>query len=150
MRALEHADTDEDNPGLDLFVIISDPESDPGETERYEHVFNGCWPADFTDIRMVKLQNPKVFSMQQSIQNAGHQPVECVFIALGWLADHETVKRNGGKKETKKRTTNYVVLLNLSTEPALVWLIYDYHILDYLDAKARWTNQIRDIHSLEV
>ncbi|KAL8725439.1 MAG: hypothetical protein Q9181_006416 [Wetmoreana brouardii] len=100
---------------------------------------------DVTDVRIDQLQDPTVFSMK-SPQKTVNRPVECVFIALGWLVEHETVGTRH-KPQEKMRTINYVVLSNLSTEPTSAWLTYDYHIVDFLEDKVRCTNRPGKYHN---
>ena len=46
-----------------------------------------------------------------------------IFVSLGRLVKIESVTHEKGKRQT----TNYVVLLNLTTDRISVWLMYDYH-----------------------
>lgn len=140
---LEHLDDDnEDDTGL--FTLIADPTSDPDQTCRYEYQFDDV--PDITDVHIDHLQAPEVFSIKSSNKSA-NQLVECVFVALGWLAEHEIVETRDSKTQDKMRTTNYVVLLNLSTKPTSIWLVYDYHIVGYLEAKVRYTNKLGKDHN---
>lgn len=45
------------------------------------------------------------------------------------------------------QTTYYVVLLNLSTNPVSVWLMFDYHLEDDDGFRFRWTNRLGDYHN---
>ncbi|KAL8728423.1 MAG: hypothetical protein Q9166_005385 [cf. Caloplaca sp. 2 TL-2023] len=88
----------------------------------------------------------QVFSMRSSTGNeetpVSAEVVPCVFIALGWLVERESGKSPILEQASEKKTTNYVVLLNLTTEPVSVWLMYDYHMIDFLEEVIRWTNRL--------
>ena len=58
------------------------------------------------------------------------------------MVEHETAL-----PKTKRRTTNYVVLLNLSTEPVSVWLMFDYHLEDFAEVRYRRTNRLGEYHN---
>lgn len=62
--------------------------------------------------------------------------IPCVFVALGLLSD----RKAGKATDVEDGSNYYVVLLNLSTDPISIWLMYDYHILEELDSTVRWTN----------
>lgn len=59
-----------------------------------------------------------------SIPASTNKPIsiEAIFVPLGWLV--ESGIEQGHKF---KRITNYVVLLNISTDPISLWLAYDYY-----------------------
>lgn len=61
-----------------------------------------------------KPSNCKVFSIPASVKGEKDQTsnplVKCVPVALGYLVEHETFQH-----QEKKRTTYYIVLLNLYT-----------------------------------
>ncbi len=59
-----------------------------------------------------------------------------VFVPLGYLVEHKT------DTPKAKRTTNYVVLWNVSTNPMSLWLVYDYWFLD-TDNEMHW-NKLGD------
>lgn len=52
------------------------------------------------------------------------KPLPEVFMSLGWLEEFEL---ENGDQFTRRRTTNYAVLLNLTTKPASLWVAYDYY-----------------------
>ncbi len=49
--------------------------------------------------------------------------VETIFIPLGWLAEVD-------KKTSNRRTTHYVVLLDITGKPSSLWIVFDYESLD--------------------
>lgn len=86
----------------------------------------------------------EVFSIRSPRRKEGNykrrdSPVACVFVALGWLAE---------KQDKTKMTTYYVVLLNLSTQPASVWLMYDYHIKSFEEDIVEWTNELGEYRNM--
>ena len=48
------------------------------------------------------------------------------FVALGWLVEISKGSTANGKKP-ERCTTNYVILLNVSTKPMSLWLFYHYY-----------------------
>lgn len=136
---LLHHDDDED-PGGDVFTIISDPASDPN----LDHVVRDykTWNITGADlIDRIAPERARVFSMPLSPAGSkdasAAERIPCVFVALGWLSEHEAGKGwNVGDP-----STYYVILLNLSTDPISVWLLYDYHMLEELDSTVRSTNR---------
>lgn len=127
-------------------TIVSDPESDANSTQRYEYASESEDDvAGDPEPLIDNLEHPVAFAMKPSRTEGLDQELEeCVFIALGWLVEHEAL---AGRTESKKRTTNYMVLLNLSTNPISVWLIYDYHMQDFVETWYRWTNRLGDYHN---
>lgn len=93
--------------------------------------------------------------MKSSIGKGNHLPsddtIPCIFVALGWLREYETDKSVLATQTTKKRTTYYIVLLNLSTDPVSLWLMYNYHIMifDHTGDEKRWTNRLGEYHNKE-
>ncbi|KAL8720153.1 MAG: hypothetical protein Q9225_002941 [Loekoesia sp. 1 TL-2023] len=131
-QMLQHDDDDE--PGQDYFTVISDPASDP----TCDHVAdtdkdNDC--KEYLDyIDNIPTGRERVFSMRpinDETDPRSSSLTRCVFVALGWLVEHEPI----GQQKTRKRTTYYVVLLNLSTQPTSVWLmgLLQPAIPDYVD-----------------
>ncbi|KAL8904883.1 MAG: hypothetical protein Q9207_002978 [Kuettlingeria erythrocarpa] len=137
-QALHH--DDEGNPGRCLFTIISDPTMDPDG----DHVVSDYDPDDLLQdpgdrIDRIAPGRACVFSMPVTPRGGSRnlpaaKLIPCVFVALGWLSEHEA-----GKAE---KQTYYVVLLNLSTDPISVWLMYDYHLREELECAVRWNNPI--------
>ncbi|KAL8902667.1 MAG: hypothetical protein Q9207_004488 [Kuettlingeria erythrocarpa] len=137
--ALNH--DDEEDPSYDPFTIISDPSMDPN----CDHVVmadydpSDPYSFDFEKIDCIAPDRARVFSMPLSLE-AGNSTasvaklIPCVFIALGWLSEPSE------NFDLDKRTSYYVVLLNLSTAPVSVWLMHDYHSCEHLACKVRWTN----------
>ncbi|KAL8710998.1 MAG: hypothetical protein Q9225_007200, partial [Loekoesia sp. 1 TL-2023] len=148
---LEH---DNDHPATgNPFTIISDPESNPNADhviENPDHDAEGGYY--FNKIDHIDPERACVFSMKSSIGKGKDLPsdnmVPCIFMPLGWLREYETDKSGLPTQTMKKRTTYYIVLLNLSTDPVSMWLMYDYHILEYDDLgyEYRWTNRLGEYH----
>ncbi|KAL8649417.1 MAG: hypothetical protein Q9210_004410 [Variospora velana] len=140
-HALNH--DDEEDPGCDLFTIISDPTMDPN----CDHVVGDDDPNDVSGLedcgdRIDSFAPDRacVFFMPlashgRNIASAA-KLIPCVFVALGWLSASEA----GEYPDLDKRKSYYVVLLNLSTDPISVWLIHDYHSREELECITRWTN----------
>ncbi|KAI4120627.1 MAG: hypothetical protein LQ338_006879 [Usnochroma carphineum] len=141
-RLLEHAD--QGGPGSRLFNIIWDPQSSPEKTEFCEVIESDDTAYGQFDARIppADTQPYEVFSLQLF----GPQ-IPCVCVALGRLVENEMVD---GKIE--QRTTNRVLILNLSTEPTSVWHIFDYHMVDYDHYnfyRWRWTNRLGQYHDVD-
>ncbi|KAL8718859.1 MAG: hypothetical protein Q9181_008141, partial [Wetmoreana brouardii] len=117
------------------FVLLSDPGSDPNDDERYRVVLE----EDVQDVVMDNIEHPQTFSMKSAVGRSGGGYVPCVFVALGYLA--EDVRSDSTNLGARNRT-NYVVMLNLSTDPASIWVMYDYHMDDWLESRIRWTNRL--------
>ncbi len=62
--------------------------------------------------------------------------IDCVFATLSWLVKHERANR------WSQRLTNYIVLINLSTRPMSVWVMFDYHMRSEIDDAVRFTNRL--------
>lgn len=129
--ALRHHD--HDDPGMRFFVITS---LKAAHDQRHDQGFRHCkCCAKTADDRAHVRQRRQVFALKPA--EKGLPLFKCVFIALGWLVENE--KEEHG---TKKSATNYVVLLNLSTQPTSLWLLYDYHMWDEMEDKVYWTNRL--------
>ncbi|KAL8692935.1 MAG: hypothetical protein Q9218_002137 [Villophora microphyllina] len=142
-----------------VFTIIADPPSDPDDSHRYEYAQmtdsdeeddegddDGNDENDEEDEDddedddddddkepplpvLDRLQDPHVFSMKTPTKEGNNKALPCLFMSLGWLIEEQLEVY--GDRIHYNRPTNYVVLLNLSTGPISVWLLYDYHQLGY-------------------
>ncbi|KAL8750948.1 MAG: hypothetical protein Q9184_006234 [Pyrenodesmia sp. 2 TL-2023] len=132
---LQH-DDDDGSPGHSLFTLLWNPTSDPNATDLFEPVDE---PDDFGHERITipVTAETQVFSMTTEATPSAHP---CIFVALGWLVEEEV-------GQGAMRTTNWVVILNLSTDPASVWLVFDYHMEDFAEEQFRWTNQLGNYHN---
>ncbi|KAL8923011.1 MAG: hypothetical protein Q9208_004823 [Pyrenodesmia sp. 3 TL-2023] len=129
-KLLEHEKNGD--PGYDLFTITWNPASD---REGATSIFT-C-DGDRLEVTDFDTSQTSVLSMRTS-----HVPsiiLPCIFVALGWLRGKDL-----GAAE-RMQTTYYTVLLNLSTCPVSVWLMFDYHIeTEENGDRLRWTNQLGD------
>lgn len=147
-REVLHHD-DEEDPGGGLFTIISDPTLDPN----LDHVVRGYEPTDMlclgtTGDRIDTITPDRARGFSMPLSPAGSNGasstkwIPCVFIALGLLSDRKAGEAADVEAADVEDGNNYhVILLNLSTDPISVWLIYDYHMLEELDSTVRWTNR---------
>ena len=109
-------DHDENSPGMDFFTLLYrqntafEDISRASDLEDFEHSCEEIKHGGYSTLEMRPLN--------------GNTWQPAVFVALGWLVERKTAA--GG---TEERTTNYVVLLNVTTDPISVWLVYDYHSL---------------------
>ncbi|KAL8724865.1 MAG: hypothetical protein Q9181_006642, partial [Wetmoreana brouardii] len=134
---------DDDESGLSLFTIVADLESDPVNSQYYNHSLHGEGAESIdTGVEKIYEHRLKTFSIRSSEFGGDHQLVNSVFVALGWLVEH-----NKDPHDKTKRTTYYVVLLNLTTAPTSVWLTFDYHTKDHLEDEISWTNRLGDYHN---
>ncbi|KAL8828969.1 MAG: hypothetical protein Q9170_006369 [Blastenia crenularia] len=120
-----------------LFSIISYPEVDPDYVGREPvsednyHNVQGYPNRTGQDVST----GAQSFQMLQLAKDGA--AVKCVFAWLGWLAER---KIQSPTKPAKARTVTYFqLLLNLSTDPVSVWIMYDYHIFSWPD---QWTNPL--------
>lgn len=64
-----------------------------------------------------------------ALQKLEDTTITVTFVPLGWLVEIPRGSTADGG-ELKVCTTNYVVLLNVSTKPMSLWLAYDYYTLN--------------------
>lgn len=137
-QALNH--DDEEDPSYDPFTIISDPGMDPNCDHVVMADYDSSDSYDFERIDGIAPDRARVFSMPLALDGrktaSATKLTPCVFVALGWLSD----SKPGEYIDLDKRTSYYVVLLNLSTDPISVWLMHDYHSREELECTVRWTN----------
>ncbi|KAL8732310.1 MAG: hypothetical protein Q9181_004011, partial [Wetmoreana brouardii] len=89
--ALQHGDdTEDDNePGLSLFTIVADLESGPVNSQYYNHSLHGEGAESIdTGVEKIYEHRLKTFSIRSSEFGGDHQLVSSVFVALGWLVEH--------------------------------------------------------------
>lgn len=98
----------------------------------------------FLTIRTRNNDNAQVLSLRSPQRRKGNRSVACVFVTLGYLAEVGDKTVEGASTHATKMMTYYVVLLNLSTQPASLWLIYDYHIKIFEEDIVHWTNKLGD------
>ncbi|KAL8919425.1 MAG: hypothetical protein Q9208_006803 [Pyrenodesmia sp. 3 TL-2023] len=128
---------DNENPGYSFFTIVWNPEADREETTTI-YTYEGNSP-EITDPDMS--QN-RVLSMR-SDSSGSLSP--CVFVSLGYLREKDLPLPTSRERMP---TTYYVVLLNLSTDPVSVWLMFDYHSEDdENDCYFRWTNRLGEYYN---
>lgn len=143
-------DLDGDDPAMDFFIITLKKTANVqrlgeefGKSKPCAKLGNSKYGAKTGGIYTDELAETQAFALNpsesSSIDKERILPIKCVFVALGWLVEHEKEEQG-----TKKRTTNYVVLLNLSTQPTSVWLLYDYHMMEDIEGKVYWTNRLED------
>ncbi|KAL8726998.1 MAG: hypothetical protein Q9166_006361 [cf. Caloplaca sp. 2 TL-2023] len=126
-----------DSPGCSLFTVNWNPEAPKEATDLYECMDDSeACDAAASAVMQIQRLDGKYEQLTMGL-------TPCVFVALGWLIEHEKSKTH----QTQKRTTNLVVMLNLSTDPTSIWLMFDYHMVDYLEEQIRWTNQLGDYHN---
>ncbi|KAL8918614.1 MAG: hypothetical protein Q9208_007258 [Pyrenodesmia sp. 3 TL-2023] len=131
--AAEDSDlVDEICPLGHLFYIVWYPDADPNHVschivpeEDYHHVRPYPAPPHGSARRA------QPFEMRQLAKDRA--PVKCVFVYLGWLAEQRI------QRPKTRQVTYFQVLLNLSTDPVSLWVIYAYHIYDW---PYQWTNQL--------
>ncbi|KAL8918616.1 MAG: hypothetical protein Q9208_007260 [Pyrenodesmia sp. 3 TL-2023] len=132
------------DPGYDLFTITWNPEADPHETTPiFKYVHDGVDDSPVPRVTDPDPSKSRLFSMEAKVSGAF---LPCIFVALGWLREKD-VAIPGPVSEGRTQTTYYVVLLNLSTDPVSVWLMFDYHIEDEDGDCFRWTNRLGDYHN---
>ena len=70
------------------------------------------------------------FGFKESATSVPQRPI---FIAMGFLVEREknAAAVAANQCHSLRRTTNYGVPSNFSTEPILIWLAWNYHTLDY-------------------
>ena len=123
--ALQH---DEDAPGLGSFTLLYQPNS--ASVDIVPTIDPEIFEIDYDRIDYGRYRTLSMRSFVKDLDNAESLPhISAVFVALGWLVENEGFVQSGAE-QTKRRTTNYVVLLNLSTKPISLWLMYDYHSMD--------------------
>ncbi|KAL8653696.1 MAG: hypothetical protein Q9210_001946 [Variospora velana] len=136
---LEHEE--EANPGYDFFTITWNPDSNPEETTNiFTYEEGGGDDSVVPVVTDPDTFQTRVFSMRSKTLEA---PLPCVFVALGWLREKDLPSISEGGMQT----TYYVVLLNLSTDPVSVWLMFDYHLEADDECRFRWTNRLGDYHN---
>ena len=124
-------DHDEDDPGLEFFTLLYRPHtafkdiSRASDLEDFEYSCDKVKCGGYSTLQMRPL-NKKTWK-------------PAVFVALGWLVERQTA---AGK--TEERTTNYAVLLNVTTDPISVWLVYDYHSSIYEVEQLTYFNSLGD------
>ncbi|KAL8750950.1 MAG: hypothetical protein Q9184_006236 [Pyrenodesmia sp. 2 TL-2023] len=134
---LEHEE--DGNPGCDFFTITWTRGSDPDETTPiFQYAGDGADDSRVPVITAPDGPHVQVFSMRSE---ALQPPLPCVFVALGWLREKDM------GAEERMQTTYYVVLLNLSTNPVSVWLLFDYHLEEDDGFPLRWTNRLGNYHN---
>ncbi|KAL8937671.1 MAG: hypothetical protein Q9211_003564 [Gyalolechia sp. 1 TL-2023] len=127
-------DHEEDGgPDFQFFTIRWNKEADQG-TEPYLYDIQEDDRGDFVPV-VVSLDT--IGSRTFALKTDKESVLPCIFVALGWLMEE-------GKEEGKKQTTNVVVVLNISTHPMSLWLMFDYHMADFCEMPIRWTNQLGD------
>lgn len=123
-----------DNEGvasLGVFSIISDPETDP-ESDHVDCA-EGSWTGNIDQIDCQRMRTLRMISSASK----EYKPVKGLFVALGWLSEYDRTEQ-----ASRGRTTYYLVLLNLSTKPKSLLLMYDYHVEAYLEDWVCWTNRL--------
>ena len=74
-----------------------------------------------------------------------------VFISLGWIVENNVNDTDGDthlRYSQQRRTTNYVLLWNISTNPGSLWMVYDYRTLSaYGDGY--FDNTLEDYHNVQ-
>ncbi|KAI4121204.1 MAG: hypothetical protein LQ338_006495 [Usnochroma carphineum] len=125
---LEHEE--ENSPGHNLFTIRWNRDAEHAtKAYLYDNVDDPeCYVVPV--VKSLDTPETRTFSM---IEDRNVLP--CIFVALGWLREEET-------SQGRKRTTNIVVVLNITTKPASLWLMFDYHMADQIEVPIRWTNQL--------
>ncbi|KAI4179889.1 MAG: hypothetical protein LQ346_007096 [Caloplaca aetnensis] len=136
---LEHEE--EGNPGYDFFTITWKPTSKPEETTNIFTTYEADDGAFVPVVTNPDMTQTRIFSMRST---ASDRPLPCVFVALGWLRERDLPSKSEGGG---MQTTYYVVLLNLSTDPVSVWLMFDYHLQADDVCLYRWTNRLGDYHN---
>lgn len=132
------------DPGYDLFTITWNPGSNPNETTPiFKYVQDGGDDSLVPRVADPDVSQSRLFSMKSK---ASESSLPCIFVALGWLREKDLALA-GPMSEAGMQTTYYVVLLNLSTNPVSVWLMFDYHIEDEDGDCFRWTNRLEDYHN---
>lgn len=123
---------DNGDPGHDFFTIIWNPEANPEEImniRTYEGDSPGITDPDMSQNRVLSMRSEASGSL-----------APCIFVVLGCLREKDLPVPISG---ARMHITNYVILLNLSTDPVSVWLMFDYHIEDEAnDCYFRWTNRL--------
>ena len=78
------------------------------------------WQAMKTKIRGLvfadSISKKKDSKAERSVE---HNEATCYYVRLGWLVEQDTSTR-------ARITTNYVLLLNVTTKPTSLWLAFDY------------------------
>ena len=109
-------DHDDESPGMGFFTLLYQPgtaSKDLSRNSDIEHFEYNC----------AKIKSDGYSTLElRSLDENNWKPA--LFVVLGRLVERETADGR-----TEERTTNYVVLLNLTTNPISVWLVYDYHSL---------------------
>ncbi|KAL8940380.1 MAG: hypothetical protein Q9216_002837 [Gyalolechia sp. 2 TL-2023] len=133
------AHEEDGDPGSDLFTVTWSPGSDPEQTKP---IFK--WEGKRADDSLVPVVTAPDVSQSAvlSMRSKASEPfLPCVFVALGSLREKDVPVSEG-----RMQSTYYVVLLNLSTNPVSVWLMFDYHIENDDVILGRWTNRLGDYH----
>ncbi|KAL8719457.1 MAG: hypothetical protein Q9225_003546 [Loekoesia sp. 1 TL-2023] len=125
-----------------LFRIISypDPDVDP-DWEHFEVVpdekshISKAYPnlSAQSSHRQAQVFRMSSHAKDEYASSPG-SPTSCVLALLGWLAE-----RKIQDPKEQQVTTYYQVLLNLSTDPVSVWVMYNYHIFNW---PSRWTTRL--------
>ncbi|KAL8942795.1 MAG: hypothetical protein Q9211_001249 [Gyalolechia sp. 1 TL-2023] len=115
-----------------LFYIVWYPDVDPNHEGCYavsDDEYNHVRPyPDLPDNSPLRAQPFEMLPLAKD-----RAPVKCIFAYLGWLAERRI------QPPKKRQVTYFQILLNLSTDPVSVWVMYTYHIYDY---PYQWTNSI--------
>ncbi|KAI4169199.1 MAG: hypothetical protein LQ343_005861 [Gyalolechia ehrenbergii] len=118
------------DPGSSLFTITWSPGSDP---EERSPIFE--WEGEPENDTLVPVITAPDVSQSEvlSMRSKASEPLlPCIFVALGSLREKDVPVSEG-----RMQTTYYVVLLNLSTNPVSVWLMFDYQL-----KKTMWTSSV--------
>ncbi|KAL9027988.1 MAG: hypothetical protein Q9196_003574 [Gyalolechia fulgens] len=117
-------------PETDPCTIRWDPDADPDTVCDFYFAYD----SDEEDWILVgkppEKSKSNVFSTTSGPKDAD------IFVALGYLREANL------SDEEQRRTTNFVVMLNLTTVPTSVWLMFDYHMDDYEEGPLRLTNRL--------
>ncbi|KAL8772558.1 MAG: hypothetical protein Q9209_002219 [Squamulea sp. 1 TL-2023] len=143
-HALQHGNENKefDQPGSSHFTIIADTKSRTFSLESCADELGSAGSISREAIVDTSHEAGfRTFSFKSTDEKGNTQLVEAVFVALGWLVEH-----NKDSYDKRTRTTNYVVLVNLATDPASVWLMFDYHMENYQEDLYRWTNRLGQYH----
>lgn len=124
---------DAEFPPGNIFHIVWYPDADPNHVschivpeQDYQHV------RPYPNRPHDSSRRAQAFEMLQLAKDGA--PVKCVFVYLGWLAEQRIQP-----PPMEREVTYYQVLLNLSTDPVSVWVMYAYDIFDW---PYQWTNQL--------
>ena len=101
-EAMGHAD---DHPNLRGFTLVYNPKIKGNEQSSIPQTF------------FLKARRDQHNNVTEEVPGA--------FLPLGWLVEWDT---KAGRKT--RRTSNYVVVMNVATDPISLWLVHDYHPLD--------------------